>query len=262
MKSQVLVFEDVKCLKICEEDIINPGPGEILVKTIFSGISTGTEMSVYRGTAPFLVYSWNRGQRVFKPVTEEHSGFYPLKGGFGYEQVGEVLESGSEEFKPGDCVWGSWGHRTHACLNASDVRGKKFPDGTDLRYGVFNKIGSIAFNSVLDSNAVLGEIAVVYGLGVPGILATRLLVLSGIKVIAVDPLEFRRKKAEGFGVFKPVHPKKLSLFALSIPQTGGVILLWNFPVPTALSMMLSGTSVTTDVSLPPVSIRGEEIPFS
>ncbi|MEK8105961.1 hypothetical protein NKG94_13890 [Micromonospora sp. M12] len=48
---------------------------------------------------------------------------YPLIG-FGYEEVGEVIEVAPEvvDRQPGQLVWGIWGHRAEAVLAAEAVR--------------------------------------------------------------------------------------------------------------------------------------------
>ena len=69
-------------------------PNEVCIKTLFSGISAGTELTQYRGTTPFLHKRWDVDRRLFVPG-EETSLTYPVRT-FGYEEVGEVVECGAE----------------------------------------------------------------------------------------------------------------------------------------------------------------------
>ena len=66
------------------------GAGEVRLKTRFSGISAGTELTAYRGSNPYLHKRWDEDRRLFvagdKPQFE-----YPVSG-WGYEEVGEVTE--------------------------------------------------------------------------------------------------------------------------------------------------------------------------
>lgn len=220
MQSKVLVFEAPKSLNFINIELTAPKPNQVLVETLHSGISTGTELSVYRGTAPFVGETWNLRQRTFMPRPVS-SPFYPLPGGFGYEQVGRVVELGSEVsgLRPGQLLWGAWGHRSTALLSADEARKRVIPESADPMMGVFNKIGAIAYNALLDTEAVLHETAVVFGLGVPGLLLTRLLVLSGVTVIAVDPLKGRRELALEFGASHVCAPEDVS--ALIMDSTAG-----------------------------------------
>ena len=41
------------------------GPGEVLVRTLYSGISAGTELATYRGTNPYLAKRWDPELALF-----------------------------------------------------------------------------------------------------------------------------------------------------------------------------------------------------
>ena len=43
------------------------GPDEIRVRTLYSGISAGTELTQYRGTNPYLDKQWDTDRAVFLP---------------------------------------------------------------------------------------------------------------------------------------------------------------------------------------------------
>ena len=117
----VVVDEDEKLLK----------PGEVRIRTLFSGISSGTELSLYRGTSPFLGKEWEPETRLFSSGTvgtKHVTGLtaarqavaspgpgradYPVDG-TGYEEVGTVVEVGEgvKSVSVGQVVWGTWGHR-------------------------------------------------------------------------------------------------------------------------------------------------------
>src|SRR5690349_10799111 len=56
-----------------------PRAGEVLVRTLVSGIKHGTELNMYRGTLPFAEEVWDPQLRLFRPLREdEHlAPFYP-----------------------------------------------------------------------------------------------------------------------------------------------------------------------------------------
>ncbi|UNX55683.1 zinc-binding alcohol dehydrogenase [Georgenia sp. TF02-10] len=106
----------------------------------------------------------------------------------------------------GDVVWGIWGHRTEAVLDAAALAGHQLPPGLDPVVGCFVRVGAIALNAVLAAHAALGTTVVVVGQGVIGLLATRLAVLSGATVVAVDALPRRREEAAALGAHHVLSP--------------------------------------------------------
>jgi threonine dehydrogenase-like Zn-dependent dehydrogenase len=96
-------------------------------------------------------------------------------------------------------VHGIWGHRSEAVLPAAALAGRVLPDGVDPLVGVFARVGSIALNAVLAAGTRLGEDLAVFGQGVIGLLATRLGVLAGARVVAVDAQQRRLDVATALG---------------------------------------------------------------
>jgi 2-desacetyl-2-hydroxyethyl bacteriochlorophyllide A dehydrogenase len=175
-----------------------PQPGEVLIRTLYSGISAGTELTAYRGSNPYLNKRWNDDSRLF--VEGDTSISYPVDG-WGYEEVGEVVSLGSpaEGVSVGDVVWGTWGHRSHTVKKADWAAQRILDASVDPRVGIFSQIGGIALNLVLDADLHIGETVAVFGLGVPGQLAAQLARLNGGRVIAVDGLAARRQLALDLG---------------------------------------------------------------
>lgn len=170
--------------------------GEVRLRTLYSGISAGTELSAYRGTNPYLKRRWDAERRVFG----EGSTFrYPLDQ-WGYEQVGEVVQVADDvaRVRPGDRVWGIWGHRSSAVVPEAAAADRTLGEQPPVR-GVFARIGAVALNAVLDADIHVGETVAVHGQGVPGLIATQLAQLNGGDVIAVDRVPRRLELARSFG---------------------------------------------------------------
>ncbi|HEX8096328.1 zinc-dependent alcohol dehydrogenase [Jatrophihabitans sp.] len=175
-----------------------PAPDQVRLRTLYSGISSGTELATYAGSNPYLHRGWNAESRLFldgSPSIE-----YPVAGA-GYEEVGEVVEVGaqSDGVEVGDLVWGIWGHRSDGVLAAADAAAQKLPVGIDPLTGVFARVGAVALNAVIDADVHVGETVAVFGQGVIGLLATRLLSLSGADVIAIDLEPQRLRLSREFG---------------------------------------------------------------
>ena len=190
-------------------------PGQVRLRTIYSGISAGTELTAYRGTNPYLTSVWDPSSRLFEPGHEALG--YPLDG-WGYSEVGEVVEiappagQAAGEAGPdpavqlGDIVWGIWGHRDEGVLAAESLRGHVLPQGMDPLAGAFVRVGAIALSAVLAADLGPGSTVAIFGQGVIGLLATRFAVLNGASVISVDGIGARRDKALEWGAGHALSP--------------------------------------------------------
>ena len=182
-------------LEPCPPDPL--GPGQVRVRTSYSGISAGTELTLYRGSNPRLSKDWDDAARMFVPRQTPVP--YPLIG-FGYEEVGEVVEvgAGCHRPPPGAARLGHLGApgRGRARRRA---RSHPLPAGLDPLAAVFARPGAIALTAVLAGDLHLGDWVAVFGQGVIGLLATRLAVLSGARVVAVDPVPGRLEHAARYG---------------------------------------------------------------
>lgn len=174
------------------------GPGEVRVRTLYSGISAGTELATYRGTNPYLDKLWDPDLALFLPGHATFS--YPIDV-WGYSEVGVVEAVARDVASPlvGATVWGIWGHRSHAVLPATQLAGHELPASVTPLVATFDRVAAVALNAVLASGAVVGESVTVFGQGVIGLLATELLVSLGVQVLAVDSLPVRLEHARRLG---------------------------------------------------------------
>lgn len=179
---------------------------EVRIRTLFSGISAGTELSQYRGTNPFMHRQWNEQRRLFV-AAESPSWPYPIRN-LGYEECGEIVEVGSgvTELQPGQRVFGTWGHRTEHIADAAYAHERLLPEGADPRIGIFSHIGAVALNGVHDAQLCIGDVVAVFGLGVPGQIVAQAARASGATVIGVDPDEARRTIAQSLGTAHVLDP--------------------------------------------------------
>jgi 2-desacetyl-2-hydroxyethyl bacteriochlorophyllide A dehydrogenase len=185
------------------------GAREVRVRTLYSGISTGTELAAYRGSSPHLHKRWDTDHRLFRDLPGD-APQYPVDT-WGYEEVGEVVERGAEAttVEVGDVVYGTWGHRTHAVLDEAYVAARRLPEGLDPVLGIYSHIGPIALNGVHDAQVNIGENVAVFGLGVLGQVVAQLTRASGATVIGVDLHKKRLDLARELGsVHRVVDPSE------------------------------------------------------
>lgn len=170
---------------------------EVRLKTLYSGISAGTELSHYRGTNPGRGKTHDAHLQLFKPGSSRP--WYPRSSG--YEEVGEVIEVGAgvAGVEIGDIVFGAWQHNSTKILDGETAARQKLPPELEPIEGIFCQIGAIALNGILDAQINVGEIVAVFGLGVLGQIAVQLAKLSGAKVVAVDLHPKRLEMAANFG---------------------------------------------------------------
>ncbi|WP_433511714.1 zinc-binding dehydrogenase [Nonomuraea sp. CA-143628] len=194
---RVITFEEPGRVRVSLESPAELEPGCVRVRTIYSGVSAGTELTAYRGTNPYLTRKWDTEQRLF---LDGQTHAYPLTG-WGYQEVGEVVEAAPDVTDPpvGHLVWGVWGHRAEAVVPAEKLVGHVLPPGADPLRGVFARVGAIALNAVHAADVHLGDQVAIFGQGVIGLLATRLAVLSGARVVAADAIPARLELARRYG---------------------------------------------------------------
>ena len=178
------------------------GPTEVRLRTLYSGVSAGTELTTYLGTNPNVQRHWDPQRRLFIDATDDDAS-YPVSG-FGYEEVGEIVELGSDRSAMGGLhlgqrVWGIWGHRSDGVLLAEQAMHQTLPDDAPAVAGVFARVGAVALNAVVEADIHVGETVAIFGQGVIGLLATALAKLNGAEVIAVDARPERLALARRFG---------------------------------------------------------------
>jgi len=190
-----------------EESAFDPlGPDEVRIRTLFSGISAGTELTQYRGTNPFMHRRFDEAQRLFVDA-EVPSWDWPVRN-LGYEESGEIVEVGGgiADLKVGQRLFGTWNHKTHHVATADYVRERLLPEGADPRIGIFSHIGAVALNGVHDAQIRIGDTIAVFGLGVPGQIVAQAARASGARVIAIDPDVARRDIAIRHGAHLAIEP--------------------------------------------------------
>jgi len=184
MESKAVFITGVRRVAVESTEVEPVRSCQVLTHTLFSGISHGTEMAFYRGSAPHLASRYDRELQLF--ASEGGPTFsYPFR--YGYCNVGRVVECGRHvrALKPGDIVFSGSPHQT--VLTSDQDRWVRLPEGLDPRLGVFLANLRTTLNGVLDAGIHLGETVVVFGQGVLGQLLSQLARLSGAgKVIAVD----------------------------------------------------------------------------
>ena len=200
------------------------GSDQIRVTSLYSGISHGTEMNVYRGIAPFFQKKYDPAIRLFVPADQGERWSYPIRSCdpgvwyLGYSVCGRVAEVGENvtSLKVGDIVYINASHQSEHCIDAE--KAVKLPDSLDPRYGIFLTNLLTAFNGILDSDIKLGDNVVVMGQGVIGQLVAQMARMSGATVYVVDMIENRLHVAKKNGAFEALNPAIVGDVAMKIRE--------------------------------------------
>jgi threonine dehydrogenase-like Zn-dependent dehydrogenase len=167
----------------------DPRPDEVLVRTLWSGVSRGTETLVFRGGVPASQYDAMRG-----PFQE---GDFPGPVKYGYLNVG-VVEQGPDGLR-GRTVFCLYPHQTAYVVPARAVT--LVPEDVPAARAVLAGTVETAVNALWDAAPLVGDRIAVVGAGMVGCCVARLLsTVPGTRVTLVDVDASRAEVASALGV--------------------------------------------------------------
>lgn len=167
-------------------------PNEVQVRTLFSGISRGTESLVFGGQVPPSQY-----QPMRAPFQE---GDFPGPVKYGYNSVGEVqTDRHTPANLAGQTVFCLYPHQDRYWIDPDALT--PVPSDVPASRAVLAANMETAVNAVWDAQPAVGDYIVVVGAGVVGLLISWLCrQLPGAKVVAVDVNPTRKKVAAELGI--------------------------------------------------------------
>lgn len=196
---QAVYFVASKQIEVRQERIAPPKPNQILVETILSAISPGTERLIYRGQVSSEL-------AIDETLSDLDGNFqYPFK--YGYAIVGQVIQIGS-------AVDGSWlnrlifafhPHESYFVTTPAQVI--PLPMDISAEDAVFLPNMETAVNLVLDGQPLMGERVAIFGQGVVGLLTTALLEQFPLAhLLTIEPLIDRRSLSLDWGALETIRP--------------------------------------------------------
>jgi threonine dehydrogenase-like Zn-dependent dehydrogenase len=166
----------------------DPGPGEVLVRTLRSGVSRGTEALVFRGGVPA-----DQRARMRAPFQE---GELPGPVKYGYLSVG-VVEAGPPSLV-GRTVFCLYPHQSAYVVPVGSVT--VVPDDVPPERAVLAGTVETAVNALWDAAPLVGDRVAVVGAGMVGLCTARLLAgIPGLEVTVVDVDPARAAVARALG---------------------------------------------------------------
>jgi 2-desacetyl-2-hydroxyethyl bacteriochlorophyllide A dehydrogenase len=204
--SRALYFTAPYQVALQEECLPHPTPGRVLVQTVVSAISSGTELLIYRGQAP-------TNMPADATITALSGGLgFPLK--YGYAAVGRVIAVGSaaEREWEGRLVFAFHPHASHFLSAAAELL--LVPDSLPPEEAVFLPNMETAVNFLMDGHPLIGERVVVFGQGVVGLLTTALLGRVPLsRLITLDRYACRRERSQALGADASLDAGKADVLA-------------------------------------------------
>lgn len=170
-------------------EVPEPGPNEVLVDTLYSAISKGSESLVLHGRVPTSQY-----ERMRAPHQE---GDFPFPVKYGYLNVG-IVRDGPEPLC-GTTVFCLYPHQTRYVVPATAVT--PLPDSVPTSRAVLAGTVETAVNAVWDIHPRLGDHIAVVGAGMVGCSVAAVLAgFPGARVRLVDTNPARAEVAAALGV--------------------------------------------------------------
>ena len=209
MKAKAVVFTGPRQVEMTELDVPDPGDREVTIQTLVTLMSMGTELICYRGESD--------------PGTHWHGWvrypFYP-----GYSCVGRIIKVGNEvaDFAEGDRIFCSVSHRQFTNVSVDANRTVKVPEDVKAEEAAWCKLASITQTGVRQAEHVMGETAVIIGLGPLGQLITQYLRVLGLReVLAIDQVQPRLDRAMAHGATAAFCGSAADATVFVMQHTGG-----------------------------------------
>ncbi|MDD1720547.1 MAG: zinc-binding alcohol dehydrogenase [Euryarchaeota archaeon] len=238
-----MYFTDERTISIQEEELPRVEADQVVVQTLLSAISPGTESLIYRGEFP-------EDMPIDESITDLPGTFaYPLK--YGYAAVGQVIATGSEvdaEWE-GRVVMAFHPHESH--FNAPPDTLIPVPDDIPVEDALFLPNMETAINFVMDGSPLIGEHIAVFGQGIVGLLTASVLARFPIaSLVTLDRHERRRCASHELGATASLDPEGGNLQEL---------LREHLPNGADLTYELSGSPIALDQALEATGYTGRVV---
>lgn len=237
MQSRAIYFTAPGQVEVRSQQVPDLSPSQVLVRACCSAISSGTESLVYQGLFPT--------QLTLDASLEALAGRfeYPLK--YGYCVAGEVIAAAAGlENWVGRSVFAFRPHEN--LFLAAPESLLIIPEDLSPEEAVFLPNMETAVNFVMDGAPLIGEVAVVIGQGIVGLLTTFLLAAFPLAaLLAVDLHPLRRQAALNLGATAALDPDDL---LAALPAAGA-----------DLCFELSGSPAAIDTAIAAAGFDGRVV---
>ncbi|MDX9992736.1 MAG: zinc-binding alcohol dehydrogenase [Anaerolineales bacterium] len=212
MKTQTITFTAPHQIEIRERELAPLGAGQVLVQTLVSAVSPGTEMLLYRGQFP--------KEMAASADTISAALKYPCA--YGYACVGKIVETGEQVERQllNRLVFAFQPHTSFFVLEPAALL--LLPEGISPETAAFLPNMETAVSLVQDLAPLLGERGLVFGQGIVGLLAASLLAEFPLAaLVTVDKFPRRRAESRKAGATTSLDPSAGDFQAQVLQNLGG-----------------------------------------
>ena len=197
MKTQAIIFPEPNKITFGEVEMPDPEPGDVVVRTTHTLLSTGTDTRTLRG-----------GQWPNFPLVPSYSALGVVEetnGDCGRVREGDLVFHGTPKALTGiNRCWGAQVARAvRPAAGMLPLDERRSPE----EYA-FTKVAAIALHGVRRSMSRPGDSVVVIGQGLIGQLHARIQAAFGRHVLAVDILPWRLERSAAGGIMRTVNAKE------------------------------------------------------
>jgi len=197
-------------VEIVDRPIPEYNRDEVLVKTLYSAISPGTEISIYRNKYRFPRFDLLEGMFCVPPTRRTGTFSFPFSPG--YQNVGRVVEVGSQVtgFQVGDAVVSRSPHQEYIVPTYHFAA--KLPDDLDLESAPYIGLVMTTMHTVQMAEVQYRDAVAIVGQGAVGNLVMQQAKLAGAsKVIAIDLYDKNLEISKACGADYVINPRKKDL---------------------------------------------------
>ena len=233
MTNPNIIFTAPNVAEVIDKPMPEPGPGQILIRTARTCISSGTERANLIGD-PMIGTNVKDGDPVV----------FPRQAGYSSSGTVEAVGEGVKSLKPGDRVAAGW--TKHAAFNVvTERRAYLLPEGLSFEESAWTHIATFPMAALRKCHLEFGESVLVMGQGVLGQIAVKLARLAGAAPVVVgDPVAAKREAALALGAdfaFDPSAPD-FGERVKAVTDGGGKVVIEVTGVDKALDNALDATA--------------------
>ena len=188
MKARAIVFTGPDRVELREVNIPEPAEGQVLIETLYTVVSPGTELRILGGKQFPKAFPVIPGYAIVGRVLRTGPG--------GKLPAGTLVFSGGTTKADVNCLWG--GQVSHAIRPESDVH--PVPEGLNMHEVPLAKMAAIAYHGMKIAPPRSRDTVAVVGLGVIGQLSARCYNMHGARVLGLDLVSSRVDVARKAGI--------------------------------------------------------------
>lgn len=227
MQTRAIVFNAPYQVSLETVEIPPPEAGEVLIESLYTLISPGTELRCRAGKQEGTIFPFIPGYTMVGRVVARGAGVSLPEG--------TLVFCGGTSKSDINRAWG--GHVAHAVQPERDVY--PLPEGVNPLEATAVKLAAIAYRGVRLSVPRPHETVAVIGLGAIGLLAAQLHALTGARVVAADLSPYRVANAQKVGLEAFVPQGNLGAAFRAYCSSGADVVVDATGVPAVLAQAIA-----------------------